>query len=329
MQFILLLIGLVLILKSADILIDSSAKIARKYGISSFIIGITVVAFGTSAPELVVGILSGIRGTNQLTLGNVIGSSLSNLALIAGLSSMILALIIKDSLVKKELPMLLLTEIVLLVMMLSSNTMKRFYGILLLCGFIMFMLYVIIDAKKSIPATFDVEGDLDTDNDGNGLNKEITQKKEKSLFLLYVLTFLSLGGLIIGGKLTVDSSTLIAARFGLSQTLIGITIVSLATTMPELVTSIMAVIKKEPDIVIGNCIGSNLFNILFVLGVSTTISPIPIEKSLWIDLIITILLTLYIFIVSVIRKKINRFDGILLFITYLGFMTYKIITVIF
>ena len=186
MQFILLIIGLVLILKSADILIDSSAKIARKYGISSFIIGITVVAFGTSAPELVVGILSGIRGTNQLTLGNVIGSSLSNLALIAGLSSMILALIIKDSLVKKELPMLLLTEIVLLVMMLSINTMKRFYGILLLCGFIIFMLYVILDAKKSIPATFDVEGDLDTDNDGNGLNKEITHNKEKSLFLLYV-----------------------------------------------------------------------------------------------------------------------------------------------
>ncbi|MDF2871774.1 MAG: sodium:proton exchanger [Anaerocolumna sp.] len=329
MQFILLIFGLVLILKSADILIDSSAKIARKYGISSFIIGITVVAFGTSAPELVVGILSGIRGTNQLTLGNVIGSSLSNLALIAGLSSMILALIIKDSLVKKELPMLLLAEIILLVMMLCSSTMKRFYGILLLCGFIMFMLYIILEAKKSIPATFDVEGDLDTDNDGNGLNNEIMQKKEKSLLLLYVLTFLSLGGLIIGGKLTVDSSTLIATSFGLSQTLIGITIVSLATTMPELVTSIIAVIKKEPDIVMGNCIGSNLFNILFVLGISTTISPISIEKSLWIDLVITILLTIYIFIVSVIRKKLNRIDGILLFVTYLGFMTYKIFTVIF
>jgi cation:H+ antiporter len=207
--------------------------------------------------------------------------------------------------------------------------MKRFYGILLLCGFIMFMLYIILEAKKSIPATFDVEGDLDTDNDGNGLNNEIMQKKEKSLLLLYVLTFLSLGGLIIGGKLTVDSSTLIATSFGLSQTLIGITIVSLATTMPELVTSIIAVIKKEPDIVMGNCIGSNLFNILFVLGISTTISPISIEKSLWIDLVITILLTIYIFIVSVIRKKLNRIDGILLFVTYLGFMTYKIFTVIF
>jgi len=172
----------------------------------------------------------------------------------------------------------------------------------------------------------DAQGDIDTDADGNSLPPEFAEAEDKKTTLkLYVLSLLSLGGLFIGGRMTVSASTQIAQSLGLSETLIGLTVVALATTMPELITSIMAAVKKEPDIVLGNCIGSNIFNILLVLGLSSLISPIAVENALWIDTAIMIVLTLFVFIISWIRKALRRKTGIFLLCAYIAYFSYKVL----
>ncbi len=329
MQYFLLVLGLILIVKSADVLIDSSSKIAKQFGISSFVIGITVVAFGTSAPELAVGIISGFTHTNQLTLGNVIGSSLSNTALIVGISAIIMPLQVKDSVVRREIPMLIGIQFLLIAMIFVNGQLSRIDGGVLLLGFIAFMIYVIRDSKKSIQIQTDAEGDIDTDADGNQLSEETVEKAEKERLLKkFVFSILSLLGLFVGGKLAVESSTQIAQSLGLSETLIGLTVVALATTMPELITSIMAAVKKEPDIVLGNCIGSNIFNILLVLGASSVISPIPTDLTLWVDIAIMLGLTILVFMISWARKQIRRRTGIFLLIAYVIYLIFKILTAI-
>jgi cation:H+ antiporter len=329
MQYFLLVLGLIMIIRSADVLIESSSKIAKRYGVSSFVIGITVVAFGTSAPELAVGIISGITHTNQLTLGNIIGSSLSNTAFIVGLSAVIMPLLVRDSVVRREIPMLIITQIIMVVMLFNNGGISRMNGAILMIGFIGFMLYVGRNSKESIKIEIDAEGDIDIDADGNQLSKAMidTEKKEK-LLKLWCFSILSLAGLFIGGRLTVESSTSIAQSLGLSETLIGLTVVAIATTMPELITSIIAAMKKEPDIVLGNCIGSNIFNILLVLGLSSVISPIPTDVSLWLDVVVMLLLTIFVFIISWIRKKITRRVGIILLLSYVAYLIYKVITVL-
>lgn len=325
MQYFLLMLGLVMIVRSADVLIDSTSKIARRYGVSSFVIGITVVAFGTSAPELAVGIMSGISHSNQLTLGNIIGSSLSNTALIVGISAIIMPLQVRDSVVRREIPILIGIQILLTIMLFDNRCLSRINGAVLLIGFIAFMLYIIKNSKKSLEIEIDAEGDIDTDTDGNQLPKNISESEE-NLNKLWIFSILSLAGLFIGGRLTESSSTEIALSLGLSETLIGLTVVAIATTLPELITSIIAAMKKEPDIILGNCIGSNIFNILLVLGFSSLISPITVDLSLWIDVSIMITLTIFVFIVSWFRKSIKRKTGIFLVLFYILYLGYKVIT---
>ncbi len=327
MQFLLLILGLVMIIKSADILIDSSSKIARRYGVSSFIIGITVIAFGTSAPELAVGIVSGINHKNQLTLGNIIGSSMSNIALIIGLAAVIFPLQVKDTVVKRELPILFVIQIALGAMLFTNGQLSRFEGLILLGAFVLFMLYISRDARKSIKIQIDAEGDIDTDSDGNGLSPQMdNEQKNTGLIKLWCCSLLSLLGLFIGGKLTVDSSTQIAQSFGLSETLVGLTVVALATTMPELITGIVAARKEEPEIVLGNCIGSNIFNILLVLGFSSVISPIPSDSGFWVDVLIMLALTFFVFIMSLFRKKLQRLTGVFLLTGYIVYLAFKVIS---
>lgn len=324
MEFILLLVGLALIIKSADVLIDSTSKIARKYGVSTFVIGITVIAFGTSAPELAVGLISGFNKANQLTLGNVVGSAVSNTALIVGMSAMIFPLAVKDTVVKREIPILIAVQGVLAFMVLYDNELSRLEGIILLLGFAGFIFYVIKNAKKSMNISIDSEGDIDTDGDGNQV---IESEKQSSMPKLYLLSAVSLAGLFLGGNLTVNNSTKIAANFGLSETVIGLTVVAIATTLPELITSFMAVKKTEPDIVLGNCVGSNLFNILLVLGASSVINPIKVQGDMTFDLIVAVLLTIVIFLISLFTKKVSRFFGIILMTSYFAYIFYKVVMV--
>ena len=255
MQYLMLIAGLAMIVKSADVLIDSSSKIARQYGVSSFVIGITVVAFGTSAPELAVGILSGISHTNQLTLGNIIGSAMSNTALIVGISAIIMTLRVRDSVIKREIPMLLGIQAALAAMLLIDGELSRMEGGLLLLGFAGFMLYIVKGSESSVKIQPDTQGDIDTDGENNQLPNEASgADTAKGLIKLWLLSVLSLAGLFVGGQLTVNNSASIAQSLGLGETLIGLTVVSIATTMPELITSMMAAVKKEPEIILGNCI---------------------------------------------------------------------------
>lgn len=323
MEIFQLLAGLAIIVKSADVLIDSSSKIARKYGVSSFVIGITVIAFGTSAPEAVVGLLSAVNKTNQLTLGNIIGSAYANTALIVGIAAAILPLTVKNSVIKREIPMLIFVQCILAFMILADNKLTRLEGIILLAGFAGFIAYIIIDSKKSHTIPIDSEGGIDTDE------SELAEKagvKVAKFAKLWVYGGLSLIGLFIGGKLAVDSSTQIAVNFGLNETIIGLSVVALATTLPELMTSVMAVRKNEPDIVLGNCIGSNLFNILSVLGLSAAINPISTQGDMLFDVLFMIALTVVIFAVSFFAKRVTRLTGILLIISYISYVGVKVIT---
>ena len=331
MQLLFLVIGLVLIIKSADILIDSAAKIARLYGVSSFVVGITVIAFGTSAPELAVGIVSGFAKANELTLGNIIGSSLSNIALIVGLAALLSPLRVKDDIVRHELPILFITQVAMCLILIFDHRLSRIDGLILLCGFIAFMVYVTRGAKKSMVISIDAEGDIDTDFDGNGIRTGAPTSidlpdKRNDLIKLWILSLLSLAGLFVGGKLTVSSSVTIAESFGLSQTLIGLTVVSLATTMPELITSIVAVRKKEPDIVLGNCIGSILFNIMLVLGTSSVIYPISVSTDIRFDLIAMLVVTVILLSISLYKKTLSRTTGIFFLLCFIAYISTKVLT---
>jgi cation:H+ antiporter len=214
-------------------------------------------------------------------------------------------------------------------MLFSNGVLSRIDGIVLVICFIGFMLYVIKDSKKSMKIQIDAQGDIDTDADGNMLTQEVIEKEGNvKIAKLWVISILALAGLFIGGRLTVSSSTHIAQSMGLSETLIGLTVVAIATTMPELITSIMAAIKKEPEIVLGNCIGSNIFNILLVLGLSSVLSPISVDLALWLDVALMIALTAFVLIVSWTRKAIKRPTGILLLLLYVAYLAYKVISVL-
>lgn len=321
-QFFLLIAGLVLIIKSADVLIDSTSKIASRYGISTFIIGITVVAFGTSAPELVVGFVSGLNQTNQLTLGNVIGAGLSNTALIVGVSAVLITLRVQDSVLKREFPLLLLIEMVLGLMLFGNGQLARLESIILLVIFVFFMIYILYGAKTVNEKAEEKRTEKVDEKGRQGGEKK--EEKSGSLLKLWIFTLLSLAGLFLGGKMTVEHSSGLAQSFGLDETVIGLTVVAIATTMPELITSVMAARKKEADIVLGNCLGSNIFNMLFVLGISAVISPIPVTDGLWFDFIAMLIITVFVFTVSLINKKISRGMGILLIAAYFAYLALKV-----
>lgn len=325
-QFLILILGLAMIIKSADVLIDSSTRIAQRFGISSFIIGITVIAFGTSAPEVAVGIVSAINQANQLTLGNILGSSMSNMALIVGLAAVIAPLQVKDSVLKRELPILLAVQLLLGGLLFYDGSLSRLDGILLLGAFVLFLAYIIGNAKKSRQ----MEPDTDVykvagDEELVLLEEQVTGQIEPNLVKLAFYAVLSLVGLFLGGQWTVGSSTEIAQSLGLSETLIGLTVVALATTMPELITSIVAARKKEHEIVLGNCIGSNIFNILLVLGISSTINPITGEDGLGVDFVIIVSLTLFLGLMSFFKKQIRRPAGVVLLIAYVLYLGSKVV----
>ena len=277
--FILLAAGLAVIAKSADLVVGSTSKLAKGIGVPVYIIGLTVVAFGTSIPELVVAVLSGVSHANRLSLGNVIGSSAANTALIIGVSAIIYPFSVTRPVVYREVPMSFLAQLILLAMVSIGGVLSRVDGIILLLLFALFLLHIGINTLQP----------QDTHKNTEDGRKIIEGGK-----LLKPLLLIAIGaaGLFAGGRIIVDSSIRIAAIFGLSETLIGVTIVAIGTTMPELVTNIIAALRKESGIIMGNCIGSNIFNILLVLGVTSVIYPIDIPKDIHIDLIIVLVSTL-------------------------------------
>ncbi len=316
-SFILLLVGFVLLVKGADFFVDGSSSIAKFLKIPSIVIGLTIVAFGTSAPEAAVSIIAGIKGSNDIAVGNVIGSNMFNLLVVLGVSAAIKPVKIDSQIIKKEFPFMFLATLAFLIISFdvalgssTANVISRNEAFLLLILMAIFLYSVITSALRSRKEN---AAALEDDKPKYGIVKSI------------IFTIGGLAGIIIGGQLVVDSASDIARGFGMSETLVGLTIVAVGTSLPELVTSIVAARKGESDIAIGNVVGSNVFNILFVLAASAAITPMNINAQSLFDLVVLTAVTALTYTFCVTQKKVNRPEGIVLVLMYAGYLTYAII----
>lgn len=307
-QFILLIIGFILLIKGADIFIDGASSTAQNFKVSKMLIGLTIVAFGTGAPELAISFKAIASGNTDMVLGNVIGSNISNGLLILGVAAIIRNLTVKQNTVKKELPLHLLISSILLVLFLDTeinnitpNMISRSDAIAVLLVFSVFIYYIFSISRNKI----------DEDEEPG---KYSTPKS-----LLFVA--LGLTGILAGSDLVVDSATHIAENLGISERIISLTIIAIGTSLPELVTTIISSLKKEQDILVGNIIGSNIFNICIVLGLPTAIygSIIPSTFQL-IDLLVLLLMSIFIYILPRVNNyKITRMDGVFLILIYIAY----------
>lgn len=318
--FVLLIIGFVLLVKGADIFVDGSSGIAKFLKIPSIVIGLTIVAFGTSAPEAAVSIIAGINGSNDIAVGNVIGSNMFNLLGVLGISALISPVRVDGQIIKKEFPFMLAATAVFALAAFDTilgtgeiNSISRSEAFILLILMGIFLYSVITFALRSRKEN--EASETESDN----------EKKPKSLLKCIVFTVLGLAGIVLGGQLVVDNASKIAQQFGMSETLVGLTIVAVGTSLPELVTSIVAARKGESDIAIGNVVGSNVFNILFVLAASAAITPMNINSQGLTDLLILFGISLLAYVFCITNKTINRVEGGVLTAMYAGYMAFAII----
>lgn len=327
MNYILLLIGFVLLVKGADYFVDGSSNIAKKLRIPSLIIGLTIVAFGTSAPEAAVSITASINGQNGMAIGNVIGSNIFNLLMVIGASGIIKPLLVEKSILSREFPFTLLISIILIILSSdillfnsSINTINRIDGIILLILFIVFLYYLINSAMKNRKESlYDTETSADLD-----MSNIKSIEKSNTMIKSILISVIGIAAIIFGGNLVVDSASNIASNFGVSDQLIGLTVVSIGTSLPEFVTSIIAATKGESDLALGNVLGSNIFNILFVIGASALISPMTVDPKLIIDGAIMILSTILVYFYAYRKNDISKFESITLSLLYFGYMGYLI-----
>lgn len=296
MNIILLVLGFILLLKGADWFVDGSSSIASRFGIPQLIIGLTIVAMGTSLPEAFVSITAALKSNAAITIGNVVGSNILNVGIILGITVLIRPLHIQNSTIKYEMPFMMLVTLVLILQGIN-NTISRFDGIILWLFFLGYLYYIFRMTKNQI--------------------EEAEIKKTNPLFIP-----LGLVCLMIGSNFAVDAATNIAISLGVSQRFIGLTIVALGTSLPELVTSVTAAKKGNADIAIGNIIGSNIFNILFVVGSSALITPVPFEPNFIIDSFVAILIGLVLYICTKKTRVLGKKAGILLLVTYLIYFIY-------
>ena len=331
MNYILLLLGFILLVKGADYFVDGSSSIAKKLKIPSLIIGLTIVAFGTSAPEAAVSITASMNGQNGMAIGNVIGSNIFNLLMVIGASGIIKPLLVEKSMLSKEFPFTLLVSILLVIFCAdtlifgnSINTIGRIDGLILLALFAVFLYSLIHSALKNRKENI---SELETSIDIEVAEVDVVSvEKNNSMIKSVLVSIVGIAAIIFGGNLVVNSASSIASSFGVSDQLIGLTIVSIGTSLPEFVTSIIAARKGESDLALGNVIGSNIFNILFVIGASAIISPMTVGPKLLIDGAIMILSTILVYFYSFRKNNISKFESLSLLILYFGYMGYLIFT---
>ena len=304
LPYLLLVLGFVFLIKGADLFVDGSSSIAKHMKIPSVIVGLTIVAMGTSAPEASVSITAAIAGNSDISLGNIVGSNIFNFLVVIGVSAMIFPIISHKDIIKRDLWWNLGITGLLLVLMLD-NKIGRIDGIILLLGMALYLFVVIRNALK---------------NRTEESKEELISVPKSIMFMI-----IGLAAIICGGNFVVDNASIIAKSLGLSETLIGLTIVAIGTSLPELVTSITAAKKKEAGIALGNAVGSNIFNILFILGASSALTPINVAPELFIDTIILIAVGIMIFIFAYTGKKTNRTEGIICTLLYVAYTAYIII----
>jgi cation:H+ antiporter len=305
-QVVLLIIGFVFLIKGSDFFVDGASSIASLLKIPTIILGLTIVAFGTSAPEAAVSITSSLTGNNAMAVSNVIGSNLFNILMVIGVSALLGDLLMEKSVLNKDLPFLVAITILFAAFILIGWNITNIEGIILLIILIAYILYLIRSSKKSADA-----------------NK--VEKAKLSLPKSIIFIVIGLAGIILGGDLVVNSASDIAMALGMSETLVGLTIVAIGTSLPELVTSLTALKKGENQLVIGNVIGSNIFNILFVLGASSAISAIPLDSSLLIDVVFMLAVTILCFIFGKTQEKYDKKEGIILVALFIVYMAFAIL----
>lgn len=317
-NLLLLVVGFVLLIKGADFFVEGSASVAKTFKVPSIIIGLTIVAMGTSAPELAVSITAGLAGNNEIAISNVIGSNIFNLLVVIGVCAAILPMNVDKGILKKEFPFVLIIQAVLLFFCVNSfmgnafgnmnggNVLSRLEGIVLVILFILFMINMVLSTLKS--------------------RKESVQEdeEEKNIGLFLSLIYIVGGALAIiyGGDLVVDCASYIATEFGFSQTFIGLTVVAMGTSLPELVTSITAIRKGENDLALGNVLGSNLFNIMFVLALSATLTPIAVLGYNIIDLAFLVIVSGIVYVFCFNKQKVSRMEGISMVVIYAFYTVY-------
>lgn len=311
MEYILLIVGFFLLVKGADIFVDGSSNLAKFFKIPTLIIGLTIVAFGTSAPEAAVSISASLKGSNAIAVGNVVGSNICNLLLVLGFSSLFATLKGKRQIVLKDYIFYLLSTVVLILMLFddfymgkTKSTLSMSEGLILLCflGVYIYSLILSVISEKRL-------------------------KVEKHKFTPKDLFYIIIGllGVLVGGNFVVDSSVQIAINFGVSESVIALTIVAIGTSLPELVTSVMAARKGEVDIAIGNVIGSNIFNIFFILGASSTLSPTTVGINDLYDILIMAASSVIVYLFLLKNKRIGRVKGVIMLLMYAAYITYILI----
>lgn len=321
LDIILLIVGMALLVKGADWFVSGSSAIARALKIPSLIIGLTLVSMGTSAPEASVSINSAVNGMNDLSIGNVVGSNIFNTLFILGVSSLIVPLSIGKDIKRYDIPIMVCLYGVLLLFAFVITPLKLdiFESVTMLVLFVAYTAFLIIRTKRS-NKKLAVTADSTTEQ-----TTEVKEEKKKPIWLSIILAVVGLAGIIFGGDLVVDNAAAIAKTAGMSETLVGLTIVAVGTSLPELVTSVVASIKKENDIAIGNVIGSNIFNIIFILGLSSTISNLTIDWSALTDLLVMLGSGVIVLLIALSSIKMQRWQGAITVLLYVGYIVYIII----
>lgn len=304
MMYVLLVVGFLLLIKGADFFVDGSSSIARLLKVPSVVIGLTIVAMGTSAPEAAVSITAGLSGNSDISLGNIVGSNIFNLLMVIGISAVTFPVVSQKEIIGRDMWWNIGATVVLLLLILDHK-LSRTEGVILLAGMALYLFFVIRSAMKNRVTE----------------EAEATMSVPKSI----VAVVLGLAAIILGGNLVVDNASLIAKAWGLSDTLIGLTIVAIGTSLPELVTSIVAARKGDSGIALGNAVGSCLFNILFILGMASVLTPIHAGAELVIDTGILIAVSVMMLVFALTGKKTGRGEGIFCILCYIAYSAYIIL----
>lgn len=308
-ELLLLVAGFILLVKGADYFVEGAAGIAAKFHVSQLLIGLTIVALGTSAPEAAVSIKAALSGNAEITVGNILGSNIMNILIILGITSIIIALQVQKSTLKFEIPFMIIISVIFFVLGYFDGEISRIDGIIIYVLLLIFFVYLF---KMAFSGKKDAN---DTQN----------TEKNHHIIVLLLMTVLGMAAIIFGANLTVNSASAIAKMFGMSERLIGLTIVAFGTSLPELMTSVTAGIKGKSDIAIGNIVGSNIFNILFVCGTTALITPVPFAGSFLIDSILTIIAAALLLICTIKNQKLKRPAGVLFVLIYAAYFIYLVV----
>lgn len=306
LNIILLIVGFVMLIKGADWFVEGVAGIAEKFGIPQLVIGLTIVAMGTSAPEAAVSITSALKGNAGITIGNVVGSNILNVLIILGLTAVITNVAIQKSTIRYELPFMLVITLVMIGLGMTGGNINLVEGIIMWVLFLVYMAYLFVMAKKG-----------KQENEGPA--------EDRPIWKLLLMGVIGAALVVVGADFTVDGATVIAKTFGMSDRLIGLTIVALGTSLPELVTSVTAAKKGKADIAIGNIVGSNIFNILFVVGTTALVTPVIFESKFVIDTLIAFAAGIILWIGVAKHKELRRPTGVVMLVAYAAYFVYLLL----